>query len=105
MIRTRLIGKIGGGGVPLNLNLEETTSDITVDLPDGQWTLVVEIISTASQNTDLLVDGTVILSASINTSSHFGVHGVARHKSGTVRINTSHTRWKLGTVTAYPEPT
>lgn len=104
-IRTRKIGKLGGAAEPLDLTPAETTSNITVDLPDGQWTLVVEVISNGAQNTDLLIDGTVVLSGSINTSSHFGTHGVARHKSGSVRINTNYTRWRLGTITAYPEPT
>lgn len=99
-----VIGRIGGASEPLDLTPDTPTSDLTVDLPDGQWTIVVAINAVAQGNETLSVGGEAVLTASISTTQHSGVHAVAHHRSGTVAI-TCGNRWRIGTVNAYPEPT
>lgn len=103
-IRTRKIGKLGGGAEPLDFTPDVVTREVVVELPDGEWAIDVAIDPVGQGNESLTVAGEVVLVASISTTQHYGIHGVARHQHGTVPISCG-SRWRLGTITAYPEPT
>lgn len=97
------VGKAGGKVAVLDLSPDEPVNALTVNLPDGEWCIVVEMIRMGNSEGTLSIGGVLVARGQIYNASATGMHGLRRHMSGEVQITCS--RFTIGTVTAFPDPT
>lgn len=99
------IGRIGGGVEPLEITVESPAAHLTIDLPDGEWCVVVETrrdSNNVSQNS-VLINGTE--AATFSAYNESWGYAVARHVTEVAEVATEGKGYSLISAVAFPDPT
>lgn len=105
-----VIGKIGGGELPVEYLPGDDPTSMTITLPDGQWAVVIEMERFMAGRGRIYVDG-VEVAASTGSgtlgSDTVNMSAMVRNKTGTVSITTtssSVTDKRIMRIVAFPDP-
>ena len=104
-----VMGKIGGSEEPAEFVPDSPTSEMTVNLPDGEWGVCIGLEDPKSGALKCLVgvDGENIAEFnSVLAGNRFQTDpwALARHRQGTITITASGGNMKIISVVAFPDP-
>ncbi|MDN5583095.1 MAG: hypothetical protein L0G55_11040 [Corynebacterium sp.] len=94
-----VVGKIGGATVPLDFSPSTPSTSVPVDLPDGEWAIVVEAVQTGYGSGSVSIGDVSVTTPGRNMRGY----AVRRHVTSPTTVTGSAT--EIRKITAFPDPT